>query len=219
MGGLTVRESVALTEVEERALAAHVRKNDHAMSPVTAANYFALFAEGYTCEQMLATSNSSFSLGQLVDARLRYKWDERLAKYVDDIHKQALDRLHKFKAEAINHVLDMIAVDTRIKRDEMMRYLQNPTKENMPKDARLSTRELNDLVGVLERVSKLGQPSTPPAQTQPTVGIIAGPGSTVIAGTANTGSDLGAIMRKMSEEQRVQKKAEGGGSGPSQVGG
>lgn len=209
-----VPENVVLTAVEAKALEDHVRKNGAPMSPITAANFFLLFAEDYTLEKILSV-NPSWTLGCLVDARIRYKWDDRLAQYVEEIHKQALTRMSKFKAEMLNQALDMFTLDSRIKREEMMRYMQNPTDENLPKDAKLSPRDMKDILEVIERVMKIGQ-ALPP-QPSPTTSIYAAPGSTVIASSGSM--DAAAIAQKMAEAERAKRNAaKGRGSNSNDLG-
>jgi hypothetical protein len=203
MGALMIPPTVKLTAQEQKALEDWERKQQPGMSPVTAANFFLLFAEGYSLEE-INRSNQSWSLGCLVHARLLYKWDERLATYIEDVHKQAFERLNKFKAEAVNHILDTLLVSHKISRDEMMRYIQNPTDENLPRNARLSPRDYKDLLDSLERVIKIGQPAIPPPAPQTPVSIIAGPGSTVVAGDS---SGAMSSLMKLAEEQRARAKS------------
>jgi hypothetical protein len=196
MGGLTEVPEALLTERERSALAEHARRGAPAMSPATAANFFALFVEGYTLDQMLE-ANRAWGLGVLVDARIRYRWDERREAYVEDVHKQAVERLAKLRAESINHLANLAAVAHTEFRQDMIRYLQNPTEDNLPKGRLRTPKDYRDLIEAIEKVTKLGVPTPPPS---PTVGVSVGEGSQVAIVMAD---EKGAqILQKLANARR-----------------
>jgi hypothetical protein len=199
-----IPSGVKLTPVENKAYEDWTAKNQPAMAPTTAANFFTLFVEGYSMEQMIK-ANPSWKLGCVVDARIRYKWDERLQQHIEEVHRQALERMSKFKSEAINHILDTLTVVHQVNRDAMMKYIQNPIEENIPDSGKLTTREYKDLLESLERVMKIGQPVAAPVAQQPSVAVIA-PNATVIS--ADSSSSLGSIISKMADEARARVMTE-----------
>ena len=190
---LTIPDGLELTPREQAAFAEFQRKDSPAMSPATAANFFALFAEGFAAEKMLE-GNPAWGLGAIVDARIRYHWDEKRETYVEDIHRQALERLSKLRAESINHLADLAVVAHTEFRQQMLRYMQNPIPENLP-DARLkSTKDYKDLAEAIEKIFKLGLPDPP---QQPTINIGEGGQVAIVMG------DKGAkLLQKLANDAR-----------------
>jgi len=193
-----------LTPKERQAMEEYHRKNSAPMSPVTAANFFQLYVEGFSLEQMLE-GNRAWGLGALADACVRYDWPAKRAAYIDEVHIQAVARLQKLKAEAINHLANLLTVEHTRFRQEMIRYLQNPTEENLPEGRLASARDYKALCEAIESVSKIGQPPVPDQPPAP-ITVNAAPGSQVAVVSAPQGDKASDVLSSLAEQWRAKNK-------------
>ena len=193
-----------LAPKERQALDDYRRRNQAPMSPATAANFFQLYVEGFTLEQMLE-GNRAWGLGAIADACVRYDWPAKREAYIDDVHLQAVSRLQKLKAESINYLANLLAVEHTRFRQEMIRYLQNPTGENLPEGRLKSAKDYKALCEAIETVSKIGQPANPAASPQG-ITVNAAPGSQVAVVASQPGDNGADILRKLADESRGSSK-------------
>lgn len=188
----------SLTVKERQALDDYRRRNQPPMSPATAVNFFQLYVEGYTLEQMLQT-NRSWGLGAIADACVRYDWPAKRSAYVDDAHKQAVQRLAKLKTEAINYLSDLAVVAHTEFRQEMMAYIQNPKEENLPKGRLKTFRDYKRLLETIEILSNIGKTESPPPPepSSPINVNVAAGGQVAIVSDKGSG-----ILEKLANEAR-----------------
>lgn len=92
------------------------------LSPIPALKLYELFLNGNTCQQ-IAKARPEFSLGAIVDARLRYKWDERKEEYINSLYKNTNDRAVQIQMEAVQFVADMLAVTHKVNGEKYKKFL------------------------------------------------------------------------------------------------
>ena len=69
-----VRADKVLTPKEREAYQKYVEANKPPLAASTASNFFALFLQGHTCEE-IAKLNPAFGLGIIVRARVDHDWE------------------------------------------------------------------------------------------------------------------------------------------------
>jgi hypothetical protein len=143
------------TEEEIRALERHRKKNGAPIATSTAIDFFSLYLEGYTIKQ-IHERHSAWPLGALVDARVRYKWDDKKKAYLEELETQVMDRMSKIKLESLNFLADMAAVAHNEFREEMIKYLQNPDNTEPPRNRIKSIREYKELMNIIVALGALG---------------------------------------------------------------
>ncbi len=187
---------LGFTDKEIEAYLAYKAANKPHIAAATALNFYHLFLEGFEPEK-LAEKFPQWGLGAIVDARIRYQWDRRKVEYVNDLHRRVTSRAVKFQYESMDFMQNLAAV-THIKfNKEMMEYIQNPTKENIPNTMIHSIREYKDLIAAMDQLTKLGQPAVPVTPGEhTTVNVVAENGSKV---EISSGSDL---LKKMADLKR-----------------
>jgi hypothetical protein len=118
-----------LTKREERALDKHERMREaYPLALDVALGMYELFVNGHSCEEIERLSKKAgraITLGQIVDARLRYDWDERRELH----HKHLFDtvglKVQQTQFESAGFLADLLAVAHRMHGDKLKEYLQS----------------------------------------------------------------------------------------------
>ena len=164
-----------LTNKERSALKKYRKDNGDPISPSTAMKFFTLFLEGYTLDQ-IHSRHKHWPFGALVDARIRYDWDHKKSEYITQVHSQITERMAKLKVDSLNFLFDLAAVAHVEFKEDMIKYLQDPSKNKRPHNAINSLREYKLIYEILNQMDELGKPKE---GEKPSVNIFAQSGSTV----------------------------------------
>lgn len=116
-------ESDKLDEREEAALKYFQRSRQQALSADTSAKLFRLFLSGKTTHE-IHRLNQSFSLGQIVHARIKGEWDRRYREHMDELLDNTQKRVMQVTLESINFVSDLITAANAMHGDAVKKYLQ-----------------------------------------------------------------------------------------------
>lgn len=124
-------ESV-LTDKEALALSDHLARNADAppLSPLTAAQLYALFLNGQTCEE-IAELNPGYTLGMVVQARLENDWDIRRKEYTESLMDNVGQRAKQVQLEAVHFIADALSVMHRKHGDKFKKYLQTGDESHL----------------------------------------------------------------------------------------
>ncbi len=101
------------------------KREKQAPIPLTLAlQMYELYLNGYSCEEIWRVNAQRYPLGQIVDAKIRYDWDERkdtqLATLYGNIEKKVLHVKH----EAVSHLADLLSAAHKIWGDKVAQFLQ-----------------------------------------------------------------------------------------------
>ena len=168
------------------------------IAPSTAANFLTLYLEGRSVEQ-IHKRFPQWPKGALLRARHEYGWDLARQNYVSDMTKQIAGRMSKVKAEVVHYLIDSLAITHKEFAREMEIYLQNPCKENLPRNRIKSLREYRDTIKTLGEALNIGQPAKAPMEGAPSVAVQvnAAEGSTVKI----TSGEQSNVLRALSGEE------------------
>src|SRR6185436_3133870 len=115
------------------------------------AKLFRLFLNGKTTHE-IHRLNSQYSLGQIVNARIKGEWDRRYQEHLDELLTGVKLRVQQVTLETIDFFADLISAANQMHGDAIKRYLQ--TKD--PKD--LGGIQITNLAGyktAIELLQKL----------------------------------------------------------------
>lgn len=104
------------------------------LSELLAERMYGSFIQGKTCEEIFR-ANSQYSFGAIVDARLRFNWDERRSLYFEHLAEEVEKRQITSHLGAIQFVSDLLAVAQITQTEKLNKYMVS--------------RDPNDLVGVI----------------------------------------------------------------------
>lgn len=86
---------------------------------------YELYLNNYSLEDIWRVNGEKFPLGAIVDAKIRYKWDERkdiqLANLFNNIEKKVI----RVKNESISMLADLLAAAHKIWGDRVAKFLQD----------------------------------------------------------------------------------------------
>jgi hypothetical protein len=116
----------SLTDRERRALEAWRKRGDAPIPLDESIRMYELYLNGYSCEQIEKTLRStnpnipSYSLGQLVNARIDHDWDERRLRHLNELYEEVNERVRKTKADVTSFLSDVLTV-THVEEGEKLR--------------------------------------------------------------------------------------------------
>jgi hypothetical protein len=166
----------------------------HKIESKVAGNFYALYKEGRTVEQI----HQAFPLwprGAILLARHQYHWDDLNNKYFIELAQKVKERLTISQLELVNHLMDKLAVVNKEFAKDMENYFQNPIEGNLPSNRIKSTRELKETIAILKEALMLFQA---PNATPMLPAASAAPKSTVNI-TINTKD--GSVVTETTEKQ------------------
>lgn len=100
-------------------------KNKPSLAPALSVRLFELFLNGSSCEEIVKLNNGVYTLGQVLEARVRDQWDDKKDRYLADLYGGVLDRVKQTQIEAVGFTSDLLAVAHKQFGQKLKKYLQN----------------------------------------------------------------------------------------------
>lgn len=127
------RAKALLNPKELEALNRVIANPANRLSPATAARFFNLFLQGYSCEKIAEQNRGmgSLALGLVVRARIEFDWDLQRDEHSRELMAQV--RLGAMQAvqESVRFSADGMAVFHRLVGDRFRQFLQSGDKEDL----------------------------------------------------------------------------------------
>ncbi len=140
-----------LTEREAYAYGVWCKSEQPQLAPSTNAKLFNLFLQGKSTED-IRRLNQTFSLGQIVAARIEGDWDELRRDHLEQLLKSTSLKVQQATLESAEFVCDLLAVANKEHGDKLRRYLQSGDPKELG-DFRISS--LAGLKMAIETLQKL----------------------------------------------------------------
>lgn len=115
---------------------------------------YELFLNGYTCEDIYNVNGGKYPLGQIVDAKERYSWEETRARQVAGLMSKIEDKIVKTKYEAINVVTDLVNAASKLYNTRIQEYLQNGDESVLETLEITNIKNFKTLVGMLNELTE-----------------------------------------------------------------
>ncbi len=140
IAGLNAGESKTLTEWRDKRNKA-TTKDKRLLAPMaldTSMSLFQLYLHGLTCEEILSQeANKGFTMGQLLEARVRDGWDTRRQAYLDRLFSTIFDRVKQTQMESVSFTTDLLAAAHKLYGDQLRKFLQTGDEKDLGKAADL----------------------------------------------------------------------------------
>lgn len=130
MSNQSERAEKTLNEKELDAYRRYVESAKPALSPSTAAQFYALFLQGYTCDE-IAQQNPAYGLGLVCKARIDYDWDGQREQYIKKLMDSVADTVQKATLEGIQFAADGMAMFHRMAGKRFRKYLQTDNEADL----------------------------------------------------------------------------------------
>jgi hypothetical protein len=125
-----IEKTVNLDDREQYALTKWQAGTHPALAPDTQAKLFRLFLNGKSTHE-IHRINPQFSLGQVVHARIKGKWDERYEQHMDELLNGVKARVQQVTLESIEFVSDLIAAANKKFGERIKKYLQTENPDDL----------------------------------------------------------------------------------------
>lgn len=100
------------------------------MPPAIGSSLYNLFIRGYSCDQ-IQQENRAYTLGQILEVRVRDKWDERKDKHLEHLYGGIHSRVRQTQMESVSFTTDLLAAAHRLYGDKLRTFLQTGREEDL----------------------------------------------------------------------------------------
>jgi hypothetical protein len=100
------------------------RKAEAPLPLALALKMYELYLNGFSCEEIWRVNGQKYPLGQIVDAKLRYEWDDRKAEQLDSLYGSIEEKVLHVKNDAVSHLAGLLAAAHKIWGDRVAQFLQ-----------------------------------------------------------------------------------------------
>jgi hypothetical protein len=133
----------------------------------SALNMYELFLNSYDCEEIHRLNGGKFSLGQVVDARIRYEWDKRKELQLQSLYGNIEQKVMQVKNQAVSYVADLLAAAHRLHGDKIKQFIQTGNLEDLG-DLKITSikdyREIINLLAVLTQSAEEAKKASAPVK-------------------------------------------------------
>jgi hypothetical protein len=177
--GLTQAEKEALLSPRElREYQIYMRLRQPPMAQSTQLQFFQLFLNASSCEEIVRLNPGGFSLGAIVRARLENNWDELLAQHRAELMYKIKDRVQQVSLETVNRLCDELAASNKLNVDKVKKFLQTGDPEELKGTDVGSMKHMEKMIEGLAKLLGTDQPKKP----GPTVNVNIGATGAIVDG-------------------------------------
>lgn len=157
----TVDEKLSLlTFKESEAYKFYVKQNKPPMAESTQGGFYALFAQGMSCEEIQRLNPNGFSLGAIVRARLDNNWDDKLIQHQVSLAENARTRLQQIQLETVERLALELAASNKLVSDKVKKFIQTGDVAEIAGMGIGSQRHLKEAIEMLQKLTGQGEKKT-----------------------------------------------------------
>jgi hypothetical protein len=129
---LTVKERAeSLLNAEDRKILRDFEESGKpGLGPSLCTTFFELFLNGKT-EREIQKLNPVYDLGSIIQARVKYNWDEKKDKYISELQSGVVARMLQVQMEATNFMADVLSATHKRYGTAIKRYLQSSDPKDL----------------------------------------------------------------------------------------
>lgn len=118
---------------------------------MTAAQCFALFLNGYTCEEIARDTPGwgGYAHGVVLRARIENNWDEQKREHSEQLMKATRERVERSTLEGIKFAADGMAVFHKIAGERFRNFIKSGNPEDLGEFQGMPFRMYKDLVELM----------------------------------------------------------------------
>lgn len=186
------REKDILAETEKRGV--------KPISPTLAAQFFELFLEGYSCQQ-IAKQNPHFSEGDILFLRKKRNWDSDRDHYAYNLQVQIREKLIKQRLESLEFLTNMLSVTHKEHKEKVLRYLQTGKEEDRPENWITGPSAYKGILEAIQKLTGEDRVTTQNIKSESKVTVESNVPVTVISPELQT-----KMLKKLSEKPQIEAK-------------
>jgi hypothetical protein len=146
-----------LTPKEREAYEKYVEAGKPPLAVSTVANFFALYLNGHTCEE-IAKLNPAFGLGIIVRARIDNDWDSARDAHLEHLMANIRQVAQQKQLGSIRFVADALAAFEKQAGEKFQRYLQTGDASQLGEWQHMSLKQYKELIELILKLT--GQESS-----------------------------------------------------------
>lgn len=193
------RERTALIEIEA--------SGSRPISPTLAMQFFELFLEGYSCNE-IAKQNPPFKEGEVLFLRKKFKWDNQRDDYAYQLQTQMREKLIKQKLESLEFLTNMLAVVHKEQRPKTLRYLQTGKDEDRPDTWITGPTAYKNVLETIQKITGEDRVSTQNIKSESKVTVESNQPLTIISPELQSKMLKKLAMSDAKDAKKIDKKDE-----------
>lgn len=142
-----------MAEDEEKAVREWRRKKEAPIPLALAVKMYELYLNGYNCDDIFKVNGYKYPLGQIVDAKLRYGWDDRKSSQIALMYAKAEEKVIKVKAEAMSSLSDLLSAAHKVWGDKLAHFLQDGNPEDLTGMDPSNLKNYKEILGMLQLIT------------------------------------------------------------------
>lgn len=100
------------------------------LAPTVCAAFFELFLNGSTVYE-IQKLNKAFDIGAIIDAKIRFGWEEQKIRYTQELQGRAVNRLLQVQSESVQFLADAMAATHKKHGSALKKYLQSGNEQDL----------------------------------------------------------------------------------------
>lgn len=141
-----------LSEREQEVLLKWLETKAPPLAISTSVSLFQLFLNGQTAE-MIQKLNPQFTLGSILHARVRDRWDQQRSEAVGTMFATVRDRVVKSQVDMIEAVTLMLSATSKQQSEKYLRYIQTGNEAEL--EGAITIKNLSDMKRAIESLQLL----------------------------------------------------------------
>lgn len=194
-----------LTNEEKGSLTVYVESGGVPISPNTASGLYELFLNGSSTMDIWKI-NKNIPYGAIVDARIRFNWDEQKELYSTELHSKIRDKVVKSQLEMTSLLTDMLAAANKKHGEKIRKFLQTGDEKHL--EGALGVDNIMGMQKTIESLMKITGQDKPNKEEKRLVDIQSAPTQSrnVDGGMAKEGvkTDITVDKTELSPEEAAQ---------------
>ncbi len=126
------------------------RKGEAPIPLTIALQMYELYLNSYTAEEIWRVNGQRYPLGQIVDAKIRYDWDERREVQLANLYGNIEKKVLHVKNEATSHLADLLSAAHKIWGDKVAQFLQEGDMTLLTGFDPSTIRNYKEILGMLQ---------------------------------------------------------------------
>lgn len=171
------------------------------ISTVIAVRMYQLYLLGHTCEEIVHANENHFTLGMVLDARIRHEWDRRREEYLDVLYAEAGTIVKQRQIEGAIFLGDMLAAAHAEYGPKLQKFIQTRDPNDLPDTFRVdSITKYKMVVDAIMKITGQDKKEVPGAAVQ-----VIGNNITLESKKPMTGQEGFNLLRAMDQLDAVDE--------------
>ncbi len=126
------------------------REHEAPIPLALALQMYELYLNGYSCQEIYRVNGQRYPLGQIVDAKIRYEWDERKNTQLATLYGNIEKKVFHVKNDAVSHLTNLLSVAHKMMGAKLAKYIQYGNADALDGFDPSSVKNYKEILGMLQ---------------------------------------------------------------------